>query len=224
MQPRGRHTKLAEKALDTKVLLALDRQERNKVMAETAEELVGALRESGAVEFNNITQMYQALRGIEMIVRREDPQRVLELTVDHAPVKIDFPPGDRYSNAVEWKPELGSRGISNAFLEGYGHINGAVTIMGFKKGSFDIQSLPDAEQRFAGLDRAYVRSVKGEVRPEDVIFVSARIPIAAFPEAEMTEAELDLLDAYQEFQKNGKNPPAFFVQRGFLYTDNIQKQ
>lgn len=210
--------------MDTKALLALARPDRDKVMAETAGELVGALRESGAIEFNNVNQMYQALRGIQMIVRREDPQRVLELTVAHESAQIDFPPGDRYSNAVEWSSDLGARGLSNAFLEGYGHINGAVTIIGFKKGSLDIQSLPDAEQRFAGLDRAFVRSVKGEVKPEDVLFVSARIPITAFPESEMTEAELDLLDAYQEFQRNGKNPPAFFVQRGFLYTKNFEQR
>lgn len=222
LEPRRRQTTLREKALETKALLALDKHERSKVMAGTAAELLGSLRETGAVEFSNLSEMYAALRGTgKMIVRREDPERVLELTVDQSPVSIDFPPGDRYSNAVEWESGLGPTGLSNAYLEGYGHINGAVTVIGFKKGSLDIISLPDAEQRFAGLDRTYVRSVKGEVRPNDVLFVTTRVPITAFPEKEMTEPELDLLDAYREFEKNGKKPPAFFVQRGFLYTKNL---
>ncbi len=221
---RTRETSLRDKAIDTKVLLSLDRAERDKIMSETAQELVDALRKTNAVEFKNINDMYSALRGVQMIVRREDPERVLEATADHEPIRIDFPEGERYSNAVEWKSEMGSRGLSNAFLEGYGQINGAVTVMGFKKGSLDVQSLPDAEQRFAGLDREYVRSVKGDVHPEDVLFVSARIPIFAYPESDMTDTELDLLDAYCEFQANGKKPPSFFIQRGFLFTDNLQKQ
>jgi hypothetical protein len=194
LQPRGRQSRLREKALDTKVLLSLERPERDRVMTETAQELIGALRDSGAVEFKNISDMYAALRGTgKIIVRREDPERVLDLAVHHDPVAIDFPPGDRYSNAVEWEASLGSIGLSNAYMEGYGHINGAVTVAGFKKGTLDIVSLPDAEQRFHGLDRTYVRSVKGEVKPEDILFVAARVPIAAYPESDMTETELDLL-------------------------------
>lgn len=223
LQPRGRQSKLRDKALDTKTLLALRKPERERVMADTAQELIGSLRKTDAVEFSNISQMYSALRGTgKMIVRREDPERVLELTVDETPVAIDFPPGERYSNAVEWESGLGSIGLSNAYMEGYGHINGAVTVIGFKRGTLDIVSLPDAEQRFAGLDRTYVRSVKGTVAPEDLLFVATRVPITAFPESEMTEPELDLLDAYREFEKNGKKPPAFFVQRGFLYTKNLE--
>lgn len=215
---------LAKRALDSKALSALQPEVRTELISATGQELLTSLRSTGATEFRNINDMYAALRGVSIIVRRDSPDRVVELMADQEPIAIDFPEGQRYSNAVEWKPELGSRGLDNAFLEGYGQINGTVTVMGFKKESLDVQSLPDAEQRFAGLDRAYVRSVKGEIRPDDVLFVSVRIPIFAYPEKDMTETELDLLDTYREFLRNGKKAPTFFVQRGFLYTDHLEKQ
>lgn len=138
---KRKSAQLAERALNAHALSALDSSQRTEVILDTGQELLASMRGTGGVEFKNINEMYKALRGVPMIVRRESPDRVVALTADREPMTIDFPEGQRYSNAVEWKSDLGSRGLDNAFLEGYGQINGTVTVIGFKKNSLDVQSL-----------------------------------------------------------------------------------
>jgi hypothetical protein len=137
------------------------------------------------------------------------------------PITIDFPDEKRYSNAVLWNPTLGSRGLENTYMEGYGQFNSIVSIIGFRAGKdMNIENLPDASQKFAGLDRRYVRSIQGSIDPEDILFTSVRVPIFAFPEADMTDEELERKDAYFENRNAG---PAF-IHRGFLFTKHLKKQ
>jgi hypothetical protein len=160
-----------------------------------------------------------------MIVRRDSPIRILEALTEHENMHIDFPNGERYSNAVIWKPDQGVRGLENTYLEGYAEANGIVAVMGIKQDAInDIVALEDASQKFAGLDREYVRSIRGDIAPEDILFVSIRVPIFAFPEKDMTEEERGRYEEYAEQREGGKKVPPQFIHRGFLFTKNLRKQ
>jgi hypothetical protein len=223
--PKSRIEQLRNSALSARELLQLPSAERTVLMSESARTMLGLLRATKAVEFENIEDMYESLRGEHMLVRREDPARVLELVGERNSIDIDFPGNDRYSNAVLWTPDMQSQGLRNAYLEGYGQLNGTVAVLGFRQsGHIDVQALPDAEQRFAGLDRTNVRSIKGTIYPDDVLFVSLRVPSTAFPESEMTDVEHEKHEAYIAQRNAGDTKNPAFIHRGFLFTRNIQKQ
>lgn len=208
-------------SLSTTDLVSLPRLERDALITETSREMLSALRKSGAVEYKNVGDMYKAIGSSELIVRRENPERVLAAVEHGDNIQFFFPEGDRYSNAVQWTPSLGVRGLENAYLEGYGHRNGIVTVIGFKPGpTLDVQSLPDASRTFPGIDRMHVRSVLGSVSLQDMWFVSMRSPVFAFPEEEMSDQEQDMLEAY----RSAKKPQPAFIHRGFLFLDHISKQ
>jgi hypothetical protein len=202
----------------------LPKEERDRLIAETGQEILNFFRESG-VEYTDISAMYDVLKGQQMIVRRESPEKLLEAVGERVPLHIDFPPGERYSNAVIWNPEQGVRGLDNAYLEGYGASNGIVSIVGFKQGALeDVIAAEDASQKFAGLDRAYVRSVRGDVSPDDILFVSVRVPAFAFLQKDMTPQEQERFEEWEEERSQGKNPAPQFIHRGFLFTKNLGKQ
>lgn len=202
----------------------LPKEERDRLIANTGQEILNFFREN-AVEYTDVSNMYDVLRGQQMIVRRESPEKLLETIGENVPLHIDFPAGERYSNAVIWNPEQGVRGLDNAYLEGYGASNGVVSIVGFKQGAIsDVVAVEDASQRFAGLDRAYVRSVRGDVAPNDILFVSIRIPAFVFPQKDMTEQELERYEAWEEERAQGKDATPQFIHRGFLFTKNLGKQ
>lgn len=203
----------------------LEMRERERLVAETAEDMIELFKEHNAEEFKDVGKMYSSLPGEKIFVRRDSPERVLDLVANGKPLEISFPEGERYSNAVEWSQGLANRGLENAYLEGYGQLNSLVTVVGFKKNpDIDVQTLPDASQQFAGLDRSFVRSIKGTVAPEDLLFVSLRIPSFAYPKEKMTDAELERHEAYEE-KRTDKGPSSpTFIHRGFLFKDNIQKE
>lgn len=202
----------------------LEMPERERLVAETAEDMIELFKEHGAEEFSDVSKMYRLLPHEEVFVRRDSPERILDLIANEKPLEISFPEGERYSNAVEWTKDLSNRGLENAYLEGYGQLNSLVTVIGFRKNSdIDVQILPDASQQFAGLDRSFVRSIQGTIAPEDLIFVSLRIPSFAYPEEKMTENELDRHQAYEDKRTDkGPSSPAF-IHRGFLFRDNVEK-
>jgi hypothetical protein len=216
---------LSQKALSSKDFLSLPKQDRDLLMRDSAGETLSILRKSGALEYENIAEMYSALRGEELLVRREDPVKLLSAIADRESVEIDFPSEERYSNAVEWSPGLASRGLQNAYLEGHGQYNGTVAVVGFHKTeAMDVQSVADAAQNAAGLDREYVRSIRGSYSHEDIIFVTLRLPATAVKEIDMTERELDLYEEYKERSEQGELKNPLFIHRGFLFTDHLKKQ
>ncbi len=200
-------------------LAELPEHEKLKTIEVSALEIINTLKRSGATEFTDVRKMYAALGNTNLIVRREAPERIVESIELDLPIQITFPDGERYSNAVEWQPNLGSQGLNNAYLEGYSHLNGVVTVFGFKTDNqVDVQSLPDASQRFAGLPREYVRSVKGTVHKDAIVFVSVRIPFLSFPSSQMTPEELDLLELIQ----SGEEKKPQFIHRGYLMQGGTQ--
>ncbi len=234
-QPQKQEKKpLTQNLLTTKELNELPKQEKKELIEKTGQETLNFFR-THATEYTDINKMYDALRGEPLIVRREDPERIIDALNNDESYSIDFPEGERYSNAVVWSGEQGVSGLNNAYLEGYGQVNGIVTVVGVKQEALhDVEAMDDAEQRFAGLDRTHVRSVKGEIGPKDIVFVTVRIPSIAFSEEEMSDSEYDRFDSYKQqleqfaaakaSGKEPKLPTPQFIHRGYLFTDNLSKQ
>lgn len=168
-------------------------------------------------EYTDINKMYRELLHEALVVRRENPEALMQLLTEHKPLEIAFVGSTPYANSVEWNPHTdGSRGLDNVFLEGYGHRDGIVMVYGFKKpNGFYFKQHPESQQVFAQVDRVRVRSAAGVVPPEAVRFVTIRIPIKLFPEERMTEEEKDLL---WDVQSGAESTPKF-IHRGFLATE-----
>lgn len=167
-------------------------------------------------EYSDITAMYKALPAEELVVRREDPQVLLDAMTNNHPLEISFVGGVPYANSVAWNPHLdGSRGLNNAFLEGYSHLERIVTVFGFTKpDGFYFEKHPESKQQFASIDRSHVRTASGYVPNENIEFITVRFPIAAFPEARMTEIEKDSLWEYENDSSEIRKP--VFIYRGFM--------
>lgn len=194
------------------------------MMETTAQEMVDFYDER-ATQYSDMNKLYDVLKGEEMIVRRDAPDRIMQAIEDNTPLHIEFPPGERYTNAVLWSSNKGTRGLENAYLEGHGTANGVVTVMGVRReGVPDIIELPDSKRELAGLDRTLVRSVRGAIDPKDILFVTLRIPADAFPKNEMTGAELEKYEETAEAKASGERATPLFIHRGYLFTDHLKKQ
>jgi hypothetical protein len=166
---------------------------------------------------NDVNQAYKTLPNESLIVRREDPRKILDLLGDSGGYEIDFKGNERYSNCVEWNPRSDkSRNIHNAYAEGFTDLNYVVAVVGFRsEPEDDIVTLPDATQDFYGLDRRGVRSFKGRVDREKIQFISLRLPGHLVPESELTVQELSLLDTYYDNLAEGKRPSPVMIHRSF---------
>jgi hypothetical protein len=185
----------------------------------TSDQIVGELESiPESIEYTDISKMYHDLPSGELIVRRENPEALMHTLNENDPLKIEFVGNTPYANSVAWNPKLdGTRGLDNAMLEGYGHVNNVVTIYGFEKPEdFYFEQHPESSQIFAGIDRLRVRTASGFVPSEAIRFVTVRTPIQGFPENRMTEEEQDAFWEYMETEASKRKPT--FIYRGFLFT------
>ena len=193
--------------------------ERQKIMGDTAREFMLALRQGGGEKFDDIGAMYSKLKGERLIVRRSNPEEVVSAVANNKSFPITYEHGTPYNNSVEWSSDMGTEGISNAYLEGYAHKNNIVAVYGFKPkgGEVEVVQLPHTEMRYGDMRREQVRSVSGTVSPENIRFVSLRIPAESYPEKEMTEDEQDRLFEHRQRIKGGTKTEPMFIHRGFLF-------
>lgn len=184
------------------------RYEKARSMLETLGEL------DGYEAHTDVSGMYQKMPSESLVVRRENPEQLLQMLSTGEPLHLRFVGDVPYANSVAWNPKRdGTRGLDNAYLEGYGHADGIVTVYGFRKpDDFYFEQHPESQQIFGGIERSRVRSAAGFVPADAVRFVTVRIPLRSFPQDLMTEAEQDLLYEHENGYKSG---PAF-VYRGFL--------
>lgn len=175
---------------------------------ENAERVLKSIEDSDTYEeFDNITEMYRALPSETLVVRRENPEQLMHLVTTGEPLSLSFVGGQPYANSVVWNPKQdGTRGIDNAFLEGYGHLDGIVTVYGFRKpDDFYFEQLPESTQIFGGIERSRVRSAAGFVPKDAIRFITVRIPLRSFPRNLMTEEELDLLWDMRTKERRGRH-------------------
>lgn len=184
---------------------------------ETAHELLNAFSSlQGFKKADNPRALLTELGAEKLVVRREDPAKLLALAVRGEPLEIGFTGATPYANSVEWNPAIdGTHGIDNAYLEGYGHKDHVVTVFGFEKPEgFFLEELDDSQRQFAGVDRTRVRAAAGFVPLESVQFVSVRIPISAMDTNDLTEGEKDLLYEFETADSKQRKP--IFIYRTFI--------
>lgn len=178
-------------------LLLAERVDKAR-MKEYTETLLQELEVLAGRSFDSMNEFYGALSG-EFIVRREYPTRLLRALVEGEDLQMLFDSSDHkpYSNSVIWNQQNGSRGIENAFLEGFSNMNGVVLVAGYRRGAdMKLQTLEDANRIVPDygtgvIDRTLVRSLSGTVHPGDISFVIARIPRDYLSEEQLTEREIE---------------------------------
>ncbi len=164
----------------------------------------------------------KALPRKDYLVRRENPDRILESLEKGADLPIHFHGNEvRYNNAALWRPPSSS-GLDNAYLEGNAHKYGLVTVLGVAKENLtdlDIHTLlPDSIESFGSVaSREQVVSVDGTIAPAAFSFVLMRMPLNRVPDSLLTEDEMDDRDEWEERRMKGERPNPQFIYRGLVF-------
>ncbi len=194
-------------------------QTRQELVRIFLSELLPRMEQVGGVFYENVGDLYRKLPSPEYLVRRHHPESLLPALLEQKDLEIQFDPqqaerdGGRYANCAVWHPTAASRGLENAFLEGFTSFNGIVTVAGFHKGKdLNVEEIPKNMKQIGTLDRHAVRSADGKVHPEDIDFVILRIPAMMMPEDMLTDDEAIRLEQAQERGEKGTQ-----VFRGFLF-------
>jgi hypothetical protein len=152
-------------------------------------------------------------------VRRENPERALHAVLDNSPIPLSFKENfgsetegsDPYFNATSWMGFGDVPGLRNPFVEGFSHVEGVVTVLGFTPGEDMLFHAPErVPEKMTDSTIAHEKdvSVSGTIEPEHIQFIVVRIPAKYIHEDELSDAEYDLYD-------QGKLP---FIFRGVLFT------
>lgn len=136
----------------------------------------------------------------DMVVRREDPARILHALGTGEPFEIRFRDdahgGAAYPNAGVLG--LDASGLRIPYQRGFGKIGDGkiVLVVGFIPDQMKMHADPLPPGTYTHYnepgEREKIRMVEGDVDPaKDLKFVSLRFPRALFPEDQMTDDELD---------------------------------
>jgi hypothetical protein len=142
---------------------------------------------------SDINDVYRNIHE-PVLVRREDPEAALEAVLNHETVTIPF--RDARLNATEWDGE-DPRSLRNPFIEGFSHVEGLVTVLGFTKGQDLVKNqanrlADDMKEPTIAPERDV--SISGTIHSEDLRFLAVRIPTALVPPEEFTEQERESME------------------------------
>lgn len=167
---------------------------------QTYKDLAGFLIENGAEFITDVNELYREFskeNNNPLIVRREDPEKVVSLA-DGNDINLSFDPkvvgdrGDKYVNCAIWPYGRDTvSGIKNAFLEGRGMAGPLVSLIAVKQNSKNntIEVPDDAMLRVGTIDRDAVRIVSGKITKDDLQFIILRIQKDFFPESNLVDDE-----------------------------------
>ncbi len=181
----------------------------------TFQNLTDKLLGSGAKYYTDIRAAYQTLNGTKLLVRREDPLRILATIAEAKNLPIHLNPIlGQYANCALWEPGTNNAGLETAFMEGTAHTNGLVTVIGFTQPEGSIVSVPaNNSDQLSTLDRRFNRTLSGTITPNDAKIIIIRQPLHTFPSNYLTETERYNLEEWQD--QTGKKEPKF-IYRAFL--------
>src|SRR5665213_3641995 len=72
--------------LSTEELTRLPKEERDRVITESAQAIISGLRTAGGVEYTNMADMYAVLGSMDILARRESPERVIDSLTTDTPI------------------------------------------------------------------------------------------------------------------------------------------
>lgn len=173
-------------------------EEERKVFAG---HFLDALHSTQGAYHENVGDLYQEVSG-PLVVRREDPVKALELLLAHKPIDIfyhkEFRSDEKadegtYYNAAMWNGPGSKVGLENAFIEGFSHLGGIVTVLGFEPEGLIFRPTEHTEmiRQTTTLNYTNNVSIEGEVDVDKVRFLVVRIPARYMPEDRLTEEEID---------------------------------
>lgn len=195
-------------------------EDETNITAETFDFLKELLQSEGFTMHKEMNDTIRALGNRTLVVRREDPRKILEL-LSKGSYEVGFE-NERYSNCAEWNPQVDNiRGITNAYMEGMTNLNNVVTLIGFEKTSEqDIEKLGDATENFYGLERGNVRSFQGQISVDGVDMINLRVPGHLMSESELSEEEIGKIDEYLEAKESDEEANPVMIYRSFLRNVN----
>jgi len=174
--------------------------ERYREMAKTTyQEMEEFFSESGLTMTDDVSSIYRYYinNNLPLIVRRDDPERAVNLVYDE-PIKLSFDPnvvgdrGDKYANCALWPYGANPvEGIKNAFLEGKSAAGPVVTMLAFKQNSdtMTVEEPIGKMMQVGDLSRGSVKILSGEINRSDLKFIIVRMPRKFFPEEKLSAAE-----------------------------------
>lgn len=142
-----------------------------------------------------------------LIVRREDPEKVLGLIRDHKEININssYSNSHPYPNCALFGGNTEDiSGLKNALNEGYGEIGGVVTAIAFHKDEkrMSVFDVPDEDMSRGNYQRHSVKLFNGKIRLEDIAFIIVRVPNSLKPES------------------NNKPEKDFYSFTGFIFNED----
>jgi hypothetical protein len=211
--------------LNTPSFFDMPPERKKEIVGLAVETIRQAMTEIGGIYRENVNEVYEAASGQNLIVRRENPEILVETIAagEGLELQLDQEVPGEYPNCALWRYDLGAQGLRNAFLEGHAQLGGLVTVVGFKKGAgLEITKVkPDNVQvETSDLDQNLVRIARGTVKPEDIEFVILRAPAGYLPENELTEQERAKLE--KNLKDNERREPVQ-IFRGFAFNEAAEK-
>jgi len=179
----------------------LSEEDREKITDILVDDVEGFFSKSGAEEVSDWGGKMReiARRYPSMIVRREDPRKVMELVGEKRDLDIEFMKdahgGEPYPNSALLGADL--KGLKVPFERGFAKVESgaSICIVGFNPGKdVKISDIPKDKYPHYNGDgemKSKIRMVEGHVPQKDVKFVLYRLPRHMFPEDRMTAAEAE---------------------------------
>ncbi len=166
-----------------------------------ASRFIDALHAVPGTYYDNVGELYREATS-PLVVRREDPIKALELLLTQKPIDIYYhkefhsdekAEGETYYNAAMWNGAGSKVGLENAFVEGFSHLDGIVTVLGFEPGEIIFHSTTSTEQirQTTTLNYSNNVSIEGSISPEQLRFAVVRIPARYLSDEQLTLDEQD---------------------------------
>lgn len=192
---------------DIRALKKAEMRVTNESRSSFVEHVLGALKQvpDGAY-CEDINDVYRNIHE-PVLVRREDPEAALHAVLHRAHLSIPYK--ESHLNATEWDG-ADATSLRNPFVEGFSHVEGLVTVLGFVTGPDLVHHkaphLAD-DMKDASIAPEHDVAVSGTVHTEELRFLAVRIPAVLVPEHELTSRERDA--------REEENPPRY-IFRGVL--------
>ncbi|NCT54493.1 hypothetical protein GW758_00865 [Candidatus Falkowbacteria bacterium] len=183
----------------------------------TLEHISDFFKKNGGKEedVSSIYRNYLSKNGKPLIVRREDPEKVVRL-IENEDIDLSFDPkvvadrGDKYANCAIWPHGVNpTAGMQNAFLEGRGMAGPLVTMMASRQNSQHnlIEDPKDKMLNTGNINRESVRIVSGQIKKEDLEFIIVRLPKKFLSPEKLSEEEKNnnLKEVFRGFTFKNKN-------------------
>jgi len=190
-----------EQEIET-IFSALGEERDPDVLRETIKGIYHDIQElfhKQGVEEENISDIWRRYGNHGALIRREDPAKVLRSVIDNTPIPLT--PRENRANAAIDNDE----GLHDAMVEGL-QGKGINALYGFHPDGLSVTSVKPSEMELRDAKRFdVVRSVKGEVNPENIDYVLFRIPFDSYS-GPLTSHEQEMVD---------EDKPPKYITRGF---------